>query len=244
MNPDKTLVFKDRIEFANYISHLRMEYLKRFADRRPIIEQYLRAAIVIHAHFAKSTVNGCHDRVCLRYRRVQAQIDSFGGETAHNGPFHEVPVFIDVGESVQKLEVRSVVRLEPLDQCDVFVAEMFETARPILLKELWSIIDRKLSAILLVPRMDTSANKNNVVERCAKVENDLANDQKPLRIDPGIAKELLQNMLCLVRGQITIRESGIEYAFADLSEERFQLRQLFFCPTMPEMRLLKEAHLI
>ena len=222
-----------------------MEYLKRFADRRSVVDQYLGAMVHIHAHFAHSLINSCQDGVCLRLGEMESQVHSGGTERTRSAPVDEMPVFVHVGEPIEKLEVRSSVWLEPLDECDVFFREMFETACPIARKVLWLRIDRKLSTILLSSRIDASADKNDVIKRCTKVKDDLADQEQPARrFRPHIPEEFVQSALNLVRGRFVLRESGIEYAFPDVAKNRFQLRQLFFCPCIPEMGLLKKAHLV
>jgi hypothetical protein len=236
---------EDRVELANYIAHLRMEYLKRFADRRSIVDQYLGAAIHIHAHFAHALIDCRHNGVCLRLGRMESQIHPGRTESTRSRPMGEVSVPVYAGEPIEKLEIRSLVWLEPLDECDVFVGEMFETACPILLKELWLRIDRKLSAVLLFSRIDTGTDKNDVVQRGTQMKDDLANQEQPSRrFCPNIAKEFFQGALDLIGGQFVLRESGIEYTFPNAVKNCFQLRQLFFCPSITEVRLLKEAHLL
>jgi hypothetical protein len=123
----------------------------------------------------------------------------------------------------------------------MFVREMFETARPILLKELWTVVNRKLGSILLSPRINSRKNKDDMIQRRPQMQNNLANQEKHFVVGPHLVEEPAQDLL---RGVPTLDNANIEYAFANSVDERFQLRQLFFCPSIPEMRLLKLAHLL
>src|SRR6266851_2951755 len=101
-------------------------------------------------------------------------------------------------------------RFDPRYGWNRSTSEMFETACPIARKVLWLRIDRKLSTILLSSRIDASADKNDVIKRCTKVKDDLADQEQPARrFRPHIPEEFVQSALNLVRGRFVLRESGI-----------------------------------
>jgi hypothetical protein len=240
---DKPLfgLFHDRIELANYIFNLRMKNLQRFADRRSIVEKYIGGLVEIHAHAhcAQVLSDGSHHRVCFRLRNIGAQVHSRSCEMSSSGQLNEVSVLIDIGQPVEKLKMAALVRLEPLDHCEVFVREMFETARPILGEELRLVIDRKLSAILDRAGVDACEDVNDMVERCSKVQHDLADKNEELR-----ERLLVDSEVFAANVILTVGNSNLNYSFTEIASERFQLRQLFACPFNPEFGLLKSAHLL
>ena len=240
---DKPLfgLFQDRIELANYIFDLRIKNLQRFADRRSIVEKYIGGLIEIHAHAlcAQSLSDGFAHRVCFRLRNVGTQSHLGSHKVADCGELNKVSVFVDVGQSVQKLEMAALVRLEPLDHCAMFVREMFETACPILGKELWSIIDRKLSAILDRTRIDAGQHENEMIQRCPKMENHLANKNEEVRQRLLVDSEVFASNAIFIIG-----DSNLDCSLTQIGRERFQFGQLFLCPFNPELGLLKDAHLL
>jgi hypothetical protein len=241
---DKPLfgLFQDRIELANYIANLRMKNLQRFADRRSIVEKYIGGDVSIHAHThcSHSIIDAPENGLCLCYRSiVPSEVHALGHEVANNGQLHELPVFVYVRKSVQKLKIRSVVRLEPLDHREVFIGEMYETARPILGEEPWLVIDRKLSSILDRTRIDASENEDNMIKRGAKMENNLTDQNEQTRQCFTIDREKLLSGCVLTVGNL-----DLEMTFTKFAGECLQLRQLFACPFNPELGLLKSAHLL
>jgi hypothetical protein len=235
-------LFQDCIELANYIANLRMKNLQRFADGHSIVEQYIGGNVSIHAHchYAQSSVDAADNGFCLRYLSiVPHEVHALGDKVASDRQLYELPVFVYVRKSVQKLKIRSVVRLEPLDNCEVFVREMFETGRPIVGEELFSIVDRKLSSILDRTRVDTGENEDNVIERSAKMKHNLANQNEQTRQCFAINREILLSGCILTVGNLDLKMT-----FPKFASERVQLRQLFPCPFNPELGLLKSAHLL
>ena len=238
---DKPLfgLFQDRIELANYIANLRMKNLQRFADGRSIIEKYIGGNIAIHVHFAESGSDSPNDGVCLRYRSISSQINAGSHEVAGSGQSDELPVFVNVRQSVQKFEIRSMVGLESLDHCEVFVGEMFETARPILGEELFSVIDRKLSSILDRTGINPRENEDDIIECSAEMKNHLTDKDEHIR-----QRLLVAGKILLPNSILTVGAVDLDFSFTQSGSERFQLRQLFPCPFNPELGLLKVAHLL
>jgi len=119
-----------RIEYIKSMSNIQHELIKTFYDWRPLDERYLDGSIVIPIHLLAS-------KDCLRVHRIKADesrmLDS-----------RKDFVFVRVGELSDEFRpVASIVRLQPLDDCDVFSSQSLEA--PLLIPEvLFRIYNDKL----------------------------------------------------------------------------------------------------
>lgn len=222
---DGRLSFDERVELIKHLGDLRMQYLKCFNDRRPIIQQYVEGILQIHIHLTNREGIG----TCLRYRDESGRSGDTGAD--------EFAVFIDVGESVEKLERReAIVRLEPLNDCDLFVAEKLEITGPILLKELWGRVDRKLCSVLLGTSVDSCESEDHVVEGRPGMVDVFADKAQSLIVDDVLKIE--KNLRTI---RLTLTSSHIKCVLGDLLNHEFQLIELFPCPTYPEFGLVKRV---
>jgi hypothetical protein len=117
---------QDPVEVVNYLAYLRKNLRKRFDNvcdlETTFVEQYSIGAANIHAHLSSR----CSERgICL-------QVGIAMRETSQ-ADVNELAVFVPIGESVQEgeaFQTKSLVRLVALDDCDVFVRDMFKASPP------------------------------------------------------------------------------------------------------------------
>lgn len=170
--------FQRRIELIKKFGDLRMEYAKRILDGHRtcqaigIEQMYIVGGLELHAHVVAQTGHG----VCVCVR------DLTGVSDHHD--FQKLPVFVYVGKPMEKLPKReSFVRLNRLDQCDLFIGEKSQATllAPISFKDIRATVDRKLRALLLdALAVDAGRDKHRVVECSAQVMSKLADDPTSL----------------------------------------------------------------
>lgn len=100
------------------------------------------------------------------------------------------------------------------------------------------IIDRKLCALLLDPRISPRKSENNVVERNASVQRELADQESPLI--PQLAREFIKRRLTGIK--ISLVGSHLKCVLTSKLNRELEIRQLFLCPIYPERGLAKRAH--
>lgn len=228
---DRPVLPQDPIEIINYLGHLRNDLRQRFFDRVSIVEQYLEGMATFHLHLGYG-VRG----LCLCY----------GHYDLTNPPLkirpNELTVLIDIGETVeQQQRLKSVVRLEFLDECDVFVSEMAQEGFAIRGEFLLSLLDRKLCAIIIRPEfvsgVTSGQDEDDVIKSGARVQDKFA-DVLDRDIEEVVAKEKIH----LLRLQMRIVSDGLHCVVVDGFSREFKILHLFGCPVYPELRLLKRAH--
>lgn len=223
---------EDPIEIINYPTHQRKNLFKRidksFNFRGSFLEQYLIGMTNIHLHLGDANDRGA----CLQYRVLP--------DHPTEADAREFPVFVSVGEPVegaQGTQAKSFVRLEALDHCDVFDREMFEAAGSIVGEVLRTLVDRKLCALLIDPRISARECKHEVVQGGASVQSKLAGENTSfIRHCPDEILKWLPGI------QISLFGSRLKCTFPSAFNETFKRRQLFLCPVYPELRLAKLAH--
>src|ERR1039458_4409811 len=99
----------------NCLSNTSLDFLKRLHDRRAVWQRYSEGE-VIHCHFMADRQGHC-----LRWRRrLFSPLECFIYG-------NEFPVTVGVGEVAEKLEwLPSLVRLKPLEKCEMFVGDPLE----------------------------------------------------------------------------------------------------------------------
>ncbi len=123
-----------RLERIKRLSNLKFQLLESVYDRRSVVERYVDGDIVIHVHGFASDY-----RFCATWHRGD---DDWAGNPC------KVPVFVGIGEIAEYLRpLASITRLQPLDHCNMLVADTFEPGVPPTLEDLWFIIDRKLCTL-------------------------------------------------------------------------------------------------
>jgi hypothetical protein len=231
MRPDRPVVLsrEKRIELIQYLTEKRMEYLKCFSDRLPIVQQYIVGKMELHAHLiARNSTTS----LCIRYWDKSAK--------ALGWLKSELPVFVTVGNTIEESQNReAVVRLEALNQCDLFDGE--ELQRRVLtafdfFKVIWAVADRKLCEVLLGGSIVTSEIEDDVIERRAGMVQELTDKTNRFIVDAILE---VKQELRSIRLRLTNRE--IDGVLVGNLNERFQLVELFPCPPYPDLGLTKEV---
>ena len=146
-----------RLERLKKISDLRDQTIRDYFDGVPkdtkrgmcaYWDNYLNGTDEFHLHL--NTVRP----LCLTYRSAVATAGKHGTGT-HNRDTKagtsrsEFPMLVWIREVAEKLRpITPVVRLQPLDCCDMCAAETLKSGRYVFREFLWFIVDRKLSAVL------------------------------------------------------------------------------------------------
>ena len=124
-----------------------MEFLKRFYDRRPIVERYLDGKLGVYIH--ARTGRRCW---CLIYERAH----SYESKS---------PMLVGVGQvSKRPRPIASRMRLQSLNHCLVFDRKSFETGTNPPLPVLYAIFNRKLRTLLNFSRIQEREFVNKIVQ--------------------------------------------------------------------------------
>jgi hypothetical protein len=222
---------QDPIEVVNYFLDLRQNLRKRFCsfmDIGSIEEQYLDAAINLHVHLAGALP------LCLSYK------NRWAGHS-ESVDLNEFPVFIYIGESLkekERTEPNSLVRLEPLDHCEMFIREMFESAAPVSSELLRRVADRKLCAILLAAGVAPRQDEDDIIKCSTGVEGELAK-----QAHRGIARFISEHKIGITAIRLNVIGNRLQCILPSALQEYLELRNLFPCPIYPELTLMKRAHM-
>ncbi len=227
--------FQTRVELIKNLTNQRAELLKRFCDRRSVVEQYLEEVMNIHLHLTSGEAG-----LCITYEIAPLPV------ATHEIKSNEFSVLVEVGKTLETQQrIKSIVRLEALDHCDVFVRKMLEKSEwrpalprvPISLEALFTIIDRKVCSLYSSIGIKESEREDDIIETGAGVVDEFANKSHRLIVDitPEQAKSLQHIRIRIVGDSLYCRFP------ADL-DQSFELFQFFPCPVYPELGLLKRAH--
>jgi hypothetical protein len=156
-------------------SRLAIQLLQSLYDRKPIWERYVGGSLEIHGHVTVGGINLC---ACFV---VALENSSLGqGHKSIEGEVHlyrdKFPMLVGVGEVTQNARpLASTVRLKLANYCGVFVADTFQSGRPMRREALLRILDGKLRAALTGSGVVLGENVDQVVQRRAEVVDDLSN---------------------------------------------------------------------
>jgi hypothetical protein len=135
-------------------------------------------------------------------------------------------MFIRIGEfSDLTYPVVSVVRLKPLDQCDLFALDAFEQGRNLSSKVIWALTNRKLQALIDGFGIENNKSDHKVVESRAEwLDNLTCIDRKVFN---GIRKFIAQTARV---SWMWLRDDDIVLEFPEFFYSNFEIRQAFFGP--------------
>ena len=153
-----------RIEDIKSLSNLQFQLLQSvyIHDNRSIGELYVNREAILHIH---GLISGY--RFCANLRKAISNIERGYGEPS---------VFVRIGEIGESMRpVTSVIRLQPLDNCDVFVADSFEVGIALSLEILYAIINRKLCAIFNLAGIQTCQLIDEIIHGGSQVVGDFSN---------------------------------------------------------------------
>ena len=192
---DACEVFREkRAEFVNYRANIAMEFLQRLYDRTPVCERYRRDEAAVHLHLKSSLP------VCLRWRRKNWGYMEFFMN------FDKPCVPVPVGERLEVLEpIPSVVRLVPLNFCEMYVADSFEVGVPPSLELLWSIFNRKLDALADSTGVLFSKNAHQIIQCVAQAARTLADTYSDVERVEFVNRRFLNEPPTILSQEIGIR---------------------------------------
>lgn len=176
-----------RLERLKHLGNVQLECLKRFYDRRSIVESYMDADVSLHVHHV---VTG--RPLCANYRVVSDHVDIVADRDPQlhaSRAFYEdqVSVFVGVGEVAKPLRpLASVVRLQLLDLCDMRAVDALEPSLFPSPEVVWSIYDRKLCARLGFPAVENGERVDQIVESSTKVIDHLSDPDASIEQDDAI----------------------------------------------------------
>lgn len=234
-----------RLEVSKTASNLTFEFLERLKDRRSIVERYCAGDVNLHIHFA------ARQRVfCLTVERaddpaqigVQTGMNRDGGSTACD---HEMPVFIRVGVIPEASRpVASLVRLIPLDCCNMGKVDAFEVGAPTpSIEILWRVHNRKLRTALCDAGIDLGEFKDEVIQGAPEVVANLPYQDADAHSEECFRREA--DIYDAVRWlRIEIEGDSIRLALENASNLNLQFRKVFACPPFSLEAAIKRVNAV
>ncbi len=154
----------------------------------------------------------------------------------------EVSMFIFVGKFVENLEQReAIVRLKPLNQCDLFGCQMLQApatgpVRPFG-EILFALADRKLSSRLLLSSIVKGEIIDDVIQCGAGMKGILAYEASPFW--RNLEKQVTQSLKAIT---LKLSDGGLECAINPPLDQQFKLVELFPCPFYSDLGLDQSFH--
>jgi hypothetical protein len=219
-----------RLERINNAGNLRLEYLKRVYDRRPIGEQYIAGDVRIHVHGFWNQGTGLESLKSVKVCWVcRYSLESAPGRTV---PLKEDEFFVLVfiSKGLQSSEpMPSVVRLQIADHCDVFDGKAFEIGLNPSLEVVWALTDWKLCSALRrrrIPVVEFKEGKNQLIEHPSEHR----------RYNANVCADILEKVRHLIMPKAGNFLIGLEInevpfaAFPGSFDPFFKYRQVFSSP--------------
>lgn len=229
-----------RIEGMKCLSNLQFQLLQSVYvhDGRSIAELYMNGESILHIHGLTSDY-----RFCATLRNAISD-GGFG--------YSKVHVFVRVGQTLENMcPVTSVIRLQPLDNCDMFIADTFEMEVTPSLESLYGIMNRKLCAIYNRARIKICQLIDEVIQGSSQVVDDFSNE------DADNVWHWFNRELCITKDNLSpftiFRNKNLWFAFNDnvitdsLAEcinPAIQIRQVYACPSNPLISAIQRLHML
>lgn len=165
-----------RLERIKRLGNLRLDHLKRFYNWQSIAEGYAQGRLEFHTHGQFAGVP-----FCGRYLVM---------EVVNMPDENEIVVLVQIAQSLKVCgPFASVVRLQPLDCCDMGVGETFEVAGRMSLEAVWRRFDRKLCISSLGSAIQFRQAADQVIQGRPKTVGDLADQDLKLVGDRNVLKD-------------------------------------------------------
>lgn len=227
-----------RLERIKGLSNLRRKLLECFYDRRSrsIDERYRDGEAELHVHGLIGDY-----RFCATWRY---------GEDHGVHDCCQVPVFVGVGDvSENACPLTSVAGLQPLERCDMYIAQSLETTRSPTAEALFGVLDKKLCAIYGVAGIETGQLIDQIIQRGPQVVDHLAdenaNDVRYRAEGDTRRTKYYQNLASIWQKAgcwLALNNDCITYFLADGLDPSLQIRQVFACPLDPLIRAIERVH--
>lgn len=206
-----------RLELVNYLANAASDFLKLWHDVAPVWERYREGKAALHVHVVGiGTENAVRSRFCIRCCRKYRSLTELFVEN------DQARVFVKIGEVAEKCDpVPSLVRLIPLEECEMFFPESFEQNAAPVFEEIWRVFNRKLDSVGNFARVLIDHDAGDIVERASQAICELSDYNS----DPGDSE-----VVRIFKGnhvQITIAGDGI---LVNMGNVALQPRQVFVTP--------------
>jgi hypothetical protein len=216
---NRLILIEQRLERVKNVGNLQLEQLQRLYDRRSIAELYRERQIVLHVH----GIVYDSSRWCLTVEYMEGNPISGRCGRAHE---YRISVSISIGKLPDFPDPSvSVVRLKPLDQCDMLALDAFEQGRNLSSEVVWRLTYRKLQALI-----DASGIKNNK-GRDKKIEGDPQRLDNLAHVNRKVPDGIRKFIADVTRvSSIWLRNDDIVLEFPEFFYSGFEVRQAFFGP--------------
>lgn len=232
---------KARFELIQRAQHIRSQILNDILDRAPIFERYLKGMVAIHVHIGGRVAG------CLEYRAGPSIELPFGAvvdnevSAATTPDDREMPVLVWVGNVPDRMRpCEGVVRLQPFDDCGMFVRDAFEVGRPVTVEERRIRLYRELRHLLNDSGIEESQLVDEIVQGRSEVVDDLSNGDGELVADWGSGVDGLRDVVS--RLGVLVDRDGAVLVEPMGGLEGYELRQSFVCPVYTAERALEFWH--
>lgn len=186
-----------RLECVNGFSNAKYDFLKCLYDGHSVIERYSRLKIDLHVHFLAG------ERMwCANYRKRKSGIIDIAkrrviGQCGRAAQLWEFPVLVFIRKVNERCRpIASLVRLEPLDRCDMSGIDALAPGILCPTSELiFSVYERKIREILRRAGIEFRDLKDQIFEGGSEIVANLADPngeaQGNTNAERGNAAELL-----------------------------------------------------
>ena len=219
-----------RLEVSKCISNLSLDFLECPYDRRSVWERYVAGHVNLHVHGSIDGMRCCAwvaaNPTEVTFKTTIAPSSDIASAT------HEMSVFIGIGTlTEQPRPIASVVRLQPLNCCNMAGADAFEpTSLWVSNKIFFRIYNRKLRAALLSAGIEYGQLENEIIESTSEIVTNLPHQNAKLHSREGLGRES-EIHDALVRGiRIELKDNGISLFSKGVIGLRLEIKKAFMCP--------------
>ena len=218
------------LEVGKRISNFRLDFLDCLYDRRPVFERYLAGDVDLHLHGRVPS----YGMVCVT---LEAQ-------ASRNVPFEtgvdvksavvtdadKVPVFIGVGTITEPgCPLASVVRLQPLNCCDMGGVKSYEESGRVAAKDIWVAFNGKLRAALFRAGIKFSEFEHQIVHSGSEIVENLSDQGSQPHSDIRFWRQFwLQEAMRGIR--VMLDDQGVRLLHENVSDIGFHAFEVFACP--------------
>jgi hypothetical protein len=227
--PEFKSSLEERIERIKRLGNLRLYYLKRFYDGHSIAEGYAQGWLELHFHITEDDAAPfCGRCRCLNSHQIIV------------GDDHEFIVFVEIAKFLKRLRpIASVVRLQPLDCCDMRLGQTFKISTFPPIEVVCAAFDRKLCTLSFFAGIQPGELPNQIIEGASQANGGISNkDLTSVGNDCG-ARLNHKRHLCFSRIYrqigLSLNHRGFGLSGTNLSAENLQFMQVFVCPIYPQI---------
>jgi len=240
-----------RSELLKNVSNFRLDLIKRLVSGSLIVKGYEDGKTELHVHAVvrvptdSKAISGSNGSlICAVLQRKDSRTGTVLADD-------EMSMFVWIRDGLKALRpVRSLVRLIPLDYCRMFPINPVEVASaPLLLwgqpspEDIWAVVDRELSAMLLNAGIEPRQLVDEIVERAPKGLDEFAdqdaNPGRNLALGCTIAE---RRGIAGTRIEVKGTNHGVDFCIDQRGADFLKIRQVFFCPIKPCISTFQVTH--